>query len=119
MFTPGKTAGMGDLLSNYVDAVTYELLVSHFGGQELHIPGKHQGKTWERLVEALGVDRAGSLVRWFEGEKLYIPTRTGESRKDSIKRLHLAGKTATEISKLAFVSKVPVRSIYRILKESA
>lgn len=110
---------MSDSLSNYVDAKTYELLVSHFGGQELHIPGKDQGKTWERLVAALGVDRAGSLIRWFEGEKLYVPTRTGESRNDSIKRLHLAGKTATEISKLAFVSKVPVRSIYRILKESA
>lgn len=109
---------MSDSLSNYVDAVTYELLISHFGGQELQVPGKHQGKTWERLVVALGEDRAGSLVRWFEGEKLYIPTRAGESRNESIKQLHLAGKTVFEISNLAFVSKVPVRSIYRILKES-
>ena len=108
---------MSDSLSSYVDHVTYELLVRHFGGQELYIPGTKKGKTWERLVEALGEDRAGSLVRWFESEKLCIPTHSGESRNNVIKRLFQSGKTVTEISQLAFMTKVPVRSIYRILKE--
>lgn len=110
---------MSDSYINYLDSVSLALLVKHFGGQELYIPEKKQGKSWERLVAVLGEDRAGSAVRWLQGEKLPIPTRVGERRRETIKRLYLEGKTVTEISEMVFVDRVSVRSIYRILKESA
>jgi hypothetical protein len=42
------------------------------GGREVRIPARHQGRTWDALVQAIGAEAAARFCDYFQGERLYI-----------------------------------------------
>lgn len=49
-------------------------LVNEYGGlPDLKVPLKQEGRTWSRLVAAMGVDAAARFVERYAGERLPVP----------------------------------------------
>jgi hypothetical protein len=42
------------------------------GGREVRVPSRHQGRTWDALVQAIGERDAARFCDYFQGERLYI-----------------------------------------------
>lgn len=47
-------------------------LLEHFGGREIRIPGRERGRTWDALVQAVGVEDARRLCNYFRHEVVYF-----------------------------------------------
>lgn len=102
------------MIDSYLDKETVRLLCQSFGGRRISIPAVKSGQAWERLKDALGDDRAGSVVRFFANELLAIPKAPDETTKETIKALHQAGTPVSEISKMSFLRRYGERQIHRI-----
>lgn len=60
-------------------------LTCALGGREIRVPARHQGRTWEALVQAIGEHDAARFCDYFQGERLYVASshrlRTERNRR--------------------------------------
>ena len=49
-------------------------LVERFGGNNILVPKKLEGKYYRQLCDALGCESAGNLCRYLGGKVLYVPS---------------------------------------------
>lgn len=47
-------------------------LTCALGGREIRVPVRHQGRTWEALVQAIGAEAAARFCEYFQGERVYV-----------------------------------------------
>jgi hypothetical protein len=78
-------------------------LTCALGGREIRVPVRHQGRTWEALVQAIGADAAAMFCERFQGERVYIASsqklRT-ERNRATVAKLRAQGKTWREIARV-------------------
>lgn len=96
------------------DLKTIDLLINAFGGQCFYVPKNKAGGQWELLVNTLGEDRAGTVIRWAGGEHVAIPRSRDEKNEETVRNLKAAGMPVSEIAKVGFIRPYSKRQIYRI-----
>lgn len=102
------------MLNEFLDPATARLMSEAFGGRRVTVPANAAGPAWEHLVEAIGEDRARSVVRWFGGEVLAVPMAKDERIDDTVRALRREGIPVSEIAKMTFPMRLSERHIYRI-----
>jgi lambda repressor-like predicted transcriptional regulator len=72
------------------------------GGREIRVPVHRRGRTWDKIVAAIGEDAAARFCDYFEGERIYIAgsqrLRT-EHNRAVVAKLRAQGKSWSEIAK--------------------
>lgn len=102
------------MIDEYLDPDTVRMLRHAFGGRRVTVPAQGTGSAWKRLVDALGEDRAGRVVRWFGGEVIPIPMAPDERIKDTVLALRKEGVPVAEIARMTFMCRISERHIHRI-----
>lgn len=102
------------------------LLVDKFGGTELYMPTLTQSYHEQRLIDTIGEASASKLVRFFAGERVYIPRcdkllRQARNRKfvDCVAQATDNGMSQTRAIKVfAYEFGFSERYAYEVLKAS-
>jgi hypothetical protein len=78
-------------------------LVLAFNGREIRVPARHQGRTWDALVQAIGERDAARFCDYFEGERLYIASsqrmHTEHNRRRAAE-MRAQGKSWAEVARV-------------------
>lgn len=110
------------LLAEYIgDAATVRLSAT-FGGTELKIPVRSAGRTWSKLLGAIGQEAAAALVESFAGETLYIPRNAADEmrqRRAEILAALEAGETPADIARrMTFTIRYSERWVRKIAADA-
>jgi Mor family transcriptional regulator len=105
------------ILIHHLSPACWRLLCEAFGGSRIYIPKAKSGEAWQRLVDALGEDYAGSVIRWGGGEALHVPKVREAKPSETIAQLLAEGVTPAEIAQLTFPVRFSERHIRRIDRE--
>lgn len=110
-----------EALADYIGHDAALRLTEEMGGNDILVPKRETGRTWGRLVAALGEADARRFCYFFAGERIYIPVNaTGEvsSAKRLVRALHAEGMSAQEIAKRVNMRRrVTARWVRRVLAE--
>jgi hypothetical protein len=73
-----------------------------FNGREIRVPVRHQGRTWDALVKAIGEHDAERLCDYFQGERIYVASsqrlHTEHNRRRAAE-MRAQGKSWSEVAK--------------------
>jgi hypothetical protein len=73
-----------------------------FNGREIRVPSRHQGRTWDALVQAIGAEAAARFCDYFQGERVYIASsqkmRTEHNRRRAAE-MRARGESWDEVGK--------------------
>jgi hypothetical protein len=72
------------------------------GGREIRVPVRHQGRTWDALVQAIGAEAAARFCEYFQGERIYVASsqklQTERNRRRAAE-MRAQGKSWAEVAK--------------------
>jgi hypothetical protein len=73
-----------------------------FNGREIRVPVRHQGRTWDALVQAIGEHDAARFCDYFAGERLYVASsqrmHTEHNRRRAAE-MRAQGKSWAEVAR--------------------
>jgi hypothetical protein len=73
------------------------------GGREIRVPVRHQGRTWEALVQAIGAEAAARFCGYFQGERIYVASSQKlhtERNRAAVAKLRAQGKSWADVSRV-------------------
>jgi hypothetical protein len=77
-------------------------LALSFNGREIRVPSRHQGRTWDALVQAIGAEAAARFCEYFKGERVYVASsqkmHTEHNRRRAAE-MRAQGKSWSEVAK--------------------
>lgn len=95
-------------------------LSARWGGTPLDVPARQRGKTWHRLVEALGEEGAARLVERYPGDRIEAPRlckRTIMQRNARIQQQRSDVRTVRELAREHHLTTRWVRKITNEMEE--
>jgi hypothetical protein len=86
------------------------------GGREIRVPARRQGRTWDALVQAIGVDAAARFCDYFEGERLYVSSSQRmhtEYNRRRAAEMRAQGKSWAEVAEVIGYTERGARKLLR------